>query len=390
MQVEDTQLGMEGVRNVKIIAWNGWFRFDQTSTNDSGCWNINRNYRGKAWFWVKFKNDKCRIRGTTASWRAAWQWQSTVIDAIGRVDGPNFNNIQINYNLWTQQGSSAHLYWGAATVNNALHDFHDYAIADGVPTPERLDIYVGRNNTYGYTLMHSQDIFSTTIGAAVGAALFWTGPFAPLAAVVTWAGVQIYLPEVYVGIDYQRSGLLKRLAYHEFTHASHYEQVGDIYWDQLVIAETLANGHGDQNSNDAGIISVAESWAGYLGSFLYMSRTYDVGETFGQTWFQRLEETWNESPAHIPIGLYHDLVDVGEPIFSVPAPFGGTVSVSACNQDGSGCTIIADPVSGFTNAQMFSCLTFPVTSIAQFQSCLISSNTTSNTVAQINALFGSY
>ncbi|GJM34541.1 MAG: hypothetical protein DHS20C18_35420 [Saprospiraceae bacterium] len=43
--------------------------------------------------------------------------------------------------MWTAQGSQAHRFWGAATVNNAVHEFHDYAAIDGInPPPGNLGV----------------------------------------------------------------------------------------------------------------------------------------------------------------------------------------------------------------------------------------------------------
>ncbi len=118
VRVQDTELGMEGVRKVKVIGWNGWFRIDRTHTDDNGCWRIDRNYRGKAYFWIKFKGEGKKIRGARSGARL-WEHQWTVQDYVGLVHGPVFNNIVVNYNMWSVQSSQAHRFWGAASTNNA-------------------------------------------------------------------------------------------------------------------------------------------------------------------------------------------------------------------------------------------------------------------------------
>lgn len=304
-----------------------------------------------------------------------------------KLEGPTFNNIEVNYNMWTEQGFRTHMYWGAATVNNAVHEMHDYAAQDGINPPENgLDIYIGRNNTHGYALMSAQKYLSGAMGTAMGVATFWAGPWSVLIGLIGWGATILYLPDVYVGIDFQNSDRLKALAFHELAHASHYSQVGKDYWIGLVEAEILANGHGDQQSHDAGRIALCESWAGHIGH-AYTHRTYGNDFSGFQSWNQRLEETWNESFNHIPIGLYHDLADVGEPVRTV-----GGITFSACNQDGSGCTVIDDPVSDFTLRQMFLCLTPAVTTVDQFRQNLIANHltATSNTEAQVNTLFNQY
>lgn len=390
VQVEDTQLGLQGVKRVQVIAWNGWFRIDRTETNDSGCWQIERNYKGNAYFWVKFKSNRGRIRGVNNTWTAAWQWLTTVKDYVGQVSGPNFNNIQVRYNMYENQATQAHRFWGAATVNNALHEFHEYAIADGINTPpDGLDIHIGPYNGYGYAIMSVQNELSAAAGAAMGvASSFFAGPFAPVIAVLGWAGTLIYLPDVHIGVDSRESDDLKSLAYHEFAHASHYASVGREYWRKMVTATIFANGHGTQDSGNAELIAVVESWAEYIGGHVYVDRTYGSNFSTIRSWDNQLERTWNERTNHIPIGLFRDLADVGEPTIGTS----GGITVTACNQREPGCTAIDDNVSGFTNAQLFSCLS-PVTStLGAYEECLIDNHLSSTpaNLTQLTALFDSY
>lgn len=388
VKVQDTELSepdnpdtFEGLRRVKIITKDNWFTEDVTWTDDNGCWNVIDSYSGKAWMWVQFSNDRCRIRGTADNWRALWEWTTTVKDFVGCLDGPDFNNISVNYHMWNEQGSQGHRYWGAATVNNAVHEFHDFANQDGInPPPDDLDIYIGKNTTYGYALMSAQSVISITSGTVLAAATFWTGPFAPIIGGISMGIMQAILPDIHIGINFLSSDRQKALAYHELAHASHFSQVGSIFWEQLVLAEIFANGHGDQNSDNADLIAVCESWAGHIGNS-YAHRKYPTNAvtSIASTWEFREERRWNESENHIPVGLYHDLADMGtEP--------------ESCNIDGSDCTVVSDNVSDFTNDQMFSCLTHTTTAISSFQTCLIENHlsSTTNSVAQVNALFDSY
>ncbi len=92
VKVEDTQLStpgdpgtFEGVRRVKVTTKDTWFTEDETWTDDSGCWKINDEYSGKAWIWIRFKNDRCKVRGTATNWHAAWEWISPIKDYVGTV-----------------------------------------------------------------------------------------------------------------------------------------------------------------------------------------------------------------------------------------------------------------------------------------------------------------
>ena len=380
IKVRDTDHGqLEGVKRVKVILKDTWFTEDEVWTDDNGCFKVNSRYSGSAWMWVKYESSRIKIRGTKGGFASIWQWAFPVKDYVGRLKGPRFNNISVNYEMWSEEGSTAHLYWGAATVNNANHDFHEYAAADGINGPKtQLDVYVGKGDRYGYALMSGQNFFAQSTGVILGAVTgvilaavtWWAGPFQPLIALIGWAGVQAYLPDVHVGINFRSSSGVKGLAYHEFAHASHYTKAGDDFWGALVAGETFANGHGNSSSTNAGIISLCESWAEHIG-MTYEARKYDVNL------LNRLERTRNESPNHIPIGVYHDLIDnindVGQ----------------ACDREGGGCGVINDAASSFTNAQMFSVLDGATTSPTVFRNRL-SAASTPIVVTQVNNLFSSY
>jgi hypothetical protein len=376
VQVEDTELSpaFRGVRKVKVIAKDTWFTEDETWADDKGCWSIDEEYKGRAWFWVRFTNDRIKIRGTAANWKAIWQWITTVKDYVG-MKKDVFNDITVKYEMYQETGSQAQRYWGAATVNNAMHEFHDYSNFDGINTPpNKLDVYVGRNNRYGYALMSAQNFFAQSTAVALAAATFWAGPFQPLIAALGGIGMQAYLPDVYIGINYNNSDRLKRLAYHEFAHASHFTNTGDSFWGSLVAAEVFANGHGDQFSSNAGIISICESWGEHIG-LSYADRTYGGNGIINYA--DRLERRRNESLNHIPIGLYNDLIDNSPDI------------LSACDADGNSCGVINDQVSGLTNAILFNLLDGATTSPQIFINRL-NSGSSPTLQNQINTLFADY
>jgi hypothetical protein len=382
VQVEDTELSpaFRGVRRVKVIAKDTWFTEDETLTNNKGCWRIDKEYKGRAWFWIRFTNDRIKIRGTAKNWKAIWQWVITIRDFVGMKNNV-FNDITIKYEMYQETGSQAQRYWGAATVNNSMHEFHDYSNFDGINTPpEKLDVYVGRNNRYGYALMSAQNFFSQTTAVALAAATSFTGPFAPLIAALGGIGMQVYLPEVYIGINFRNSDDLKWLAYHEIAHSSHYTNVGDGYWGSLAAAEVFANGHGDQFSNNAGIISVCESWAEHIG-LTYADRTYGTSNSlFSHSSFsERQEQVRNESLNHIPVGLYNDLTD------NTPD------SVESCDEDSFDCccALINDQASGHSNSALFNLLDGATTTPQIFINRL-NSTVSPQEQSRINNLFGGY
>ncbi len=383
IQVEDTMLGMEGVRRVKVITKDSWFQEDETWTDDQGCWKINEEYRGVMWMWVKFRSDRAKFRGAPAGWRSVYAWINTIKDYAGRFYGPVYNNIHLKY-MHRNNGTTSHLYWGAATVGNALHEFYDNSGSGIIPPDSGLDVYLGRNNSYGYAVMDSQGQIATAAGIAITGVTFFTGPFAPLIGLVGGLGVVAYLPDVYVGIAYDDSDRLKRLAYHEFAHASHFVKAGNSFWNTLVWAEILAGGHGTSNSSNAPIISISESWAEFV------ARTYNHGRypgggslPIGYNYELFLEEQRNDSPDHIPIGYYHDLIDSRNG--GIPeSTCDGQVTIGGCG------LLVNDDVEGFSSGFLFSKLSPGVMSPQAFTNAIIQTNPTSNSSQQINNLFNSY
>jgi hypothetical protein len=359
----------EGVRKVKIIVKDDWFSEDETNTDDLGCWKVNAFYENHLWLWVKFDTDRCQIRGARAGAAGIVEWINPVKDYVGKKSGPVFNNQKTTYEVWTGHGTSEHIHWAAATVNNALEEYHDFANEEGMGTPPYLDIYIGRNHRYGYTIMDTQ--YDMAFVAGFMGSYLWT----PFIGLPLLGGIAVYLPDVYIGADYNDSRLLKSLTYHELTHAAHRSVVTHGYWLQLAIAEIRANGHGHANSPGAPLISLCEGWASHM-EYYFQAKNYPNN----QFWLNQIEDLRNETENHIPIGVYYDLVDSNQ----------GSPFEFVCDEDNpSRCGTITDRVNGFTNAELFSKLNTNITSVDAFQQA-ISVGQPSNAVTNIQILFDSY
>ncbi|MDQ3143167.1 MAG: hypothetical protein M3Q56_13070 [Bacteroidota bacterium] len=376
VKVKDVEKNkFEGVRQVKIIMKDTWFSEDETWTDDLGCWKIDERYHGNAWMWIKFANGRCQIRGARSGFNSIYDWIWPVKDYVGRIRrGPPYNNIEVKYDLWSNRGSAAQIHWGAATVNNALHEHHDYSTIEGINVPPWIDIFIGRNHRYGYAIMNSYLGNSNVIANLASGSIFGM-PFlgAP-------GGLGALFPDVYLGIDYQSSDRQKLLAYHEYTHSSHFTQAGPYFWEILISAEAGANGHGNSGSTHAGVIAIAESWAEHIG-LSFTHNTYGLQNTayWDGSWAGTRERVRNEETNHIPIGLYNDFID-------------GLNEEWSCNYHSGGCGTVIDWVQGFNNGQMFSLLTSSSTSPSIFKDRFIQTfaNGNQTLINQINTLFNSY
>jgi len=113
---------------------------------------------------------------------------------------------------------------------------------------------------------------------------------------------------------------LAQLAFHELGHASQYMQVGDAWY--LVLADELFGGHsvpenpyGDGNYAAASHVSLAESWAEYIGTN-FAIRRYPNGVKLGTSipginlmTYLIENEKYFYGDSWIPSGLYNDLAD---------------------------------------------------------------------------------
>jgi hypothetical protein len=336
VRVEDTQFeDFQAVRRVEVVTKNGWFTRRRVNTDDDGCWRVNKEFKGKSWFWVRFK-DKVSNRGKirfagVRGWRF-WQKAQTGKVSLGMKRGPHYHNIIIRFNKWdgVTRGTKTHYAWAGATVNNALHEFHDYARQEGfIAPPRRLNIMVGMKRRNGFATMMRQmgsHNFITAVNQGMG---YWVPNAVGFSAndnigkwlltatrSYVWPQpspiMNTFLGDVNIGVDFDNSDDVKRLAYHELGHASHFAGASINFYRGVISAEVGAFGHGNPGVSLAGHIQIAESWAEHM-AITMVSQEYPSSVVLNNglinDWLAQLEDVRNEEIDHIPIGVYNDLID---------------------------------------------------------------------------------
>ncbi len=332
----------EGVKVVKVITKDTWFTEDETWTDENGCWKIDDRYYNNMWMWVKFTGPVCQVRGVKNGFFSYFaQWSHPMKDYLGKIrKNPPYNDIEVKYDIWQNKGSQAHMHWAAATVNNAVHDFHSYAGQEGIATPPRLDIFVLEDRQYGSTLMANY---------IPGGLQSFIGAFLP-----SWA--RRLLPDLSIGVNFKNSDRLKELTYHETAHASHFVKAGPQFWIDLV--QTEENGilfHGGNPYHQAGgIVDISEAWAYHVG-WLFADKHYP-DPSRSDNWDWKLERFRNHENGHMPCGVFHDLKD--------NIPNGIESTRDACS--GCGYYVISDWVQDYTTSQMFSLLSSSTKSPSTF------------------------
>ncbi len=395
IRVFDTQLSdanntntYMGVGKTKIVIKDNWFDSYSTQTDLYGCYKFNRKFWGRIWVYVEYKGTRCEIRGKKNGWHNFFTYFYPVREYLGFARHHRYSNIITNIHMWSTIGSKTHVLWGGATIINALNEYYNYAAQEEInPPPSNLDIYEwAEGDKSGFATMASRlgDV-NTATAITLGSATSSTFLYLPF-IYAGLASLHSVIPDVMISIDFNNSDALKHLANHELTHASHYTVVDNDFWMTVIEAEIQAfnvsgDPHGNPSSWEAGRIALCESWAEHIGmSFTHKTYPLKSNTSIGNyTYLEKLEKTWNETSNHIPIGLYHDLIDSG-------------VEPQSANEYSSGTTTVIDNVSGFSNQQMFNCLNVNTTNVNIFKQVLINNylNSTSNTNSEVNDLFNSY
>ncbi len=211
-----------------------------------------------------------------------------------------------------------------------------------------------------------------------------------------------------VTIGYNRGGFgttsgndrMAELCYHEFTHAAHYNKVGNTSYGNFVQAEinemiSNFNGafspYGRGNTGNSPIIALGESWAYHIGHF-FTNRKYGAqSEAFVE---QQITYT-NNNPVNglnsnlnlledfsssrtadpfnwIPQGLFYDLMDQRNDRL---------VTGNFIYPD--------DLVNSYTNQQFFNALDADVNNLPAYRARLLSENA-NNQAANVTTLFAFY
>lgn len=399
--VRDKQLGVDqGVPNAKVVA-RRWFKIDRIQTNNAGEFFLTKRFRNKVNIHVKMENSGVNLRGIKGY--AFWQIWFPIKASIGKFRG-NMNNITSVFVDDNQKQTNQHKLWVAATAMRAFADYNQAAAQLGIGQPPSgltiLLTNLTNNDGAGSTPMNRH---RTNAGAMPQSYIdyFIAHPgVAALSQLYNYLYNSKLLAGVDMSITYHRenwsSSDCKELFYHEFTHAAHFTQVGQSWWNTLVYAEaseTARFGTGSNNSpygdgtmgSVSNIIGLAESWAYHMGHFM-TDRSYGASSAAlvfaAQSYFtnspvfglsSNLNALEDFDPGRlqypfrwIPSGVYYDLMD-------------------ARNE----ATPVLDNVTGYTNQQFYQALTGDVSSIPQFRNKLLL-NSNNNQVNQVNTLFLGY
>ena len=363
VQVFDNMLNQwDGVREVKVIVSKsrlfGIIFHRSDYTDEAGCWYINHKYKGKIHVWVKWESATCNIK-TMKSNVDLWNYTFPRRAYIGKYNGPNFNNIAIQFNWTSSINSKTFRNWVASTANNAIYEFQNYAINNSLPHPPGdLKVLItpwGSGNTGAAPMLDKFSIWSQAL-FVLSANQILKGVFmvaAPVGTVLslslsTW--LVAAAPDIVLNWNdggNANSDDIRETMYHELAHAQHFGQVGQGYWlDEILF--TVANlGYGDGSAPGSGRAEVVEMWGWQNGRWAahlrYGLSHSNPGAPATNTWQGRLERGTFAS-SYIAFGWQYDIQD------------NNALTPNLDEGEISGVTV-PDAVSGYTQAQIFATMT---------------------------------
>lgn len=323
---------------------------------------------------------------------------------LGKFKGPLNNNWHIiGYDANALSAGARH--WAALSAHNSVPEYYDYAAQLGIGTPPggikilltNWRLQGPRGATPMYAKRYIQELPETFITFNLISVFPGGGP-----AISQWVFVLKGQIDVTLGYNsYNRFGRdvtatsdeIGEVAFHELTHAAHYNKVGQVWYKEFVDAEinqTAFSSNPPYGLGNTGtkseIIALGESWAYHMGHFL-SDRKYALNSSDA---FAQRNRYQNNLPlsgfsSHInlledfdpinrtadpdrwiPIGLYYDLFD---------------------NRNEN--NPIVDGVTGYTNQQFFNSLDSDVKSLPQYRVRLLQENANNQSV-QVTNLFSQY
>lgn len=381
VQVEDTQLGWEGVKNVKVCVRDLWFTTRSTWTTNEGCWSISLDYLGPIQGWVQYTSSRMTISGLRDIY--VTEFGHPISQNIG-VHLSGYTDLQVHHHRHTDNSRMERMVWFASLANNAVYEYDWYSAQEGLPpAAPNLNIMLMNEGATASAPMLSH-IMRTSPGAAVSVVSGFS--FAGSTAAFTTAGVvDLFLPGtsllvgalmpvfmthmlanlpdmIYLYGDRDislTSDLVKRTIYHESAHTAHYYALTDKndYWIGNIRRIIDNGGYGQKGTGDFEKTALIESWAYHIGNYFadlhygtdnfYSAAATNVNDEERKRFvykFSEGDDPYNQFDPEtywLQRGVYWDLMDDrahNVPPLNIPDP-------------------VKDSVSGFSNFEIFTALT---------------------------------
>jgi len=355
VQVENstTQLP-EAVISVTIKTKDNWFFSDFATTDDAGCWLVDKPYGGNMWLWAVFRNSVANVKDLRYILGLV-----VISDYVGKRQYP-FNDNYVYYDESQNVNSNGRAYWAASHNINNIVEYHATAGPLGITLPRPGLNILNMSSEGASAAPMLQNILSPVTDD-------FLEQFSILPDVFN---SRRFLPDIISKYGAtQSSASLRRVLMHEFGHASHYRSVGEIYWMKYRTHIIHNFGYGEFPNfaliSYPGVVALGEAYADFVRNQVTGGGAGGENSTF--------------SNGYIPDGLMFDLFDTGADMIVDPI-----TGVS-----------LTDNISGFTPAMIDAALGGQlggITDIRKFRDNLrvLSLSSTPNNVTAYNTFVDQY
>ncbi len=270
------------VKGVKVRCHN-IVKWASTFTNERGEYSLEKSFRTNVHYALVFENNK--------GFNIWGNW--------GPLAKANYNmgwHSNMGYSTVINVNSKA---WDWAAVNDITYDYYCMCDTTSIAAPPQdLNILVGREYSQSYAPMISKltgfdvdfNILFDVFGAETELDVALAIPFS------------VSFPDIVLGTRGRPYNSLGGLVGHELAHASHFSQVGSVFWKRYVNHIIKNLGYGDGTDVDSELCAVGEMW----GYFMKYIRECDYnGKQHSSIGEHPLVNGW------IPQGVFVDLCKKG-------------------------------------------------------------------------------
>jgi len=258
-------IGVKGV----MVSVNSFVKFASAYTDEDGKYRIDKTFSSNIRYRIVYKN----VKGFGIGFNLLLVPAS--ISSLGKAS-PEGVDLVIDKDSERKQ-------FTRSVVNNAAYDYYSMTEVSGSAVrtpPANLRIWLFQKIGISCSPMFQQGsiIDSGTVAGALG-------EYRSL--------VKMFLPDMLIGLkeclDYAS---IYSEALHQLAHSSHYMQVGNTFWDELVtfdLKSFITSGfitYGIGTEENAGYCEVGEMWAYFMQNSLYRERYgSDCQAIGGSFWF---------------------------------------------------------------------------------------------------------
>ena len=258
-----------GVAGVKVSC-NTFVKFSSAYTDRDGYYEIPASFTTNPRYRLVFKNEKGFGIGINMILVPA------SVSTLGK-NGPEGVDLHVT------SASDGALFRRCA-VNNAAYEYYERCTEDDMdikapPKDLRFWIFPHLSSSSTCMLRHGAVLDNKLLAKYLGGCSKIVKQFVPDITVGTKDAVEY--ADIYQAVT------------HEMSHASHYMQVGNAYWDKyisyIISSFVLSGGesYGTGTEPEAGCCEVGEMWAYYNQAKMYGERYGGVTPTFGSSfWFR--------------------------------------------------------------------------------------------------------